>query len=85
MRAASDATAPNPRSRFDAVTKHSHEANRTRIANQWRQQMGLLEMRIGFEKPARRFPDLRIAVPTEDIPMRADMNARRAPVAGVAW
>jgi cytochrome P450 len=49
------------------------------------QQMARLEMKVGFEKLTRRFPDLRLAVPAEDIPMREDMNTYGVHRLPVAW
>jgi cytochrome P450 len=49
------------------------------------QQMARLEMRVGFEKLIRRFPNLRIAAPAEDIPMREDMNTYGVHRLPVAW
>lgn len=38
------------------------------------QQLARIEMRIGFNALLREFPDLRLAVPEEEIPMRTDMG-----------
>jgi hypothetical protein len=47
-------------------------------------QLARAEMRIGFAKLIEAFPDLRLAVPSEEIPMRSDMaeyGVRTLPVA----
>ncbi|GGP41948.1 cytochrome P450 [Saccharothrix coeruleofusca] len=38
------------------------------------QQLARIEMRVGFNALFREFPDLRLAVPVEEIPMRTDMG-----------
>jgi cytochrome P450 len=47
------------------------------------QQLARIEMRVGFAALLRRFPDLRLAVPPREIPLRTDMaiyGVHRLPV-----
>lgn len=48
------------------------------------QQLARIEMRVGFTALFREFPDLRLAVPAEEVPMRDDMaiyGVHKLPVA----
>ncbi|WP_309113007.1 cytochrome P450 [Saccharothrix sp.] len=48
------------------------------------QQLARIEMRVGFTELFREFPDLRLAVPVEEVPMRDDMaiyGVHKLPVA----
>ncbi|WP_405147293.1 cytochrome P450 [Sphaerisporangium sp. NBC_01403] len=48
------------------------------------QQLARIEMRIGYPALLRRFPDLRLAIPSEEVSMRSDMaiyGVHRLPVA----
>lgn len=49
------------------------------------QQLARVEMRIGFAKLFAAFPDLRLAVASEDIPMRSEMNVYGVHTLPVAW
>lgn len=49
------------------------------------QQLARMEMRIAFGKLTQRFPDLRLAVPAEAIPMRTDMQIYGAHELPVTW
>lgn len=49
------------------------------------QQLARVEMRIGFAKLLEAFPGLRLAVPSEDIPMRSDMAVYGVHTLPVEW
>jgi cytochrome P450 len=49
------------------------------------QQLARVEMRIGFAKLFEAFPDLRLAVPSEEIPMRSDMAVYGVHTLPVEW
>jgi cytochrome P450 len=49
------------------------------------QQLARVEMRIGLAKLIEAFPDLRLAVPSEDIPMRSDMAVYGVHTLPVNW
>ncbi|MFE0019493.1 cytochrome P450 [Amycolatopsis sp. NPDC059021] len=49
------------------------------------QQLARVEMRIGYPALARRFPELRLAVPAEEVRMRADMAIYGVHELLVAW
>jgi cytochrome P450 len=49
------------------------------------QQLARVEMRIGFAKLIEAFPGLRLAVPSEEIPMRSDMAVYGVHTLPVAW
>ncbi|MEU5871962.1 cytochrome P450 [Glycomyces sp. NPDC047369] len=49
------------------------------------QQLARVEMRIGFARLFAAFPDLRLAVPSADIPMRSEMNVYGVHTLPVAW
>lgn len=49
------------------------------------QQLARVEMRIGFAKLLEAFPDLRLAVPAEEIPLRTDMFIYGVDALPVAW
>ncbi|GAA2270055.1 cytochrome P450 [Glycomyces scopariae] len=49
------------------------------------QQLARVEMRIAFAKLFAAFPDLRLAVPSEDIPMRVEMNVYGVHTLPVEW
>ena len=49
------------------------------------QQLARIEMRIGFAKLFAAFPDLELAVPAGEIPMRSDMNVYGVHELPVKW
>ncbi|MGW7533048.1 cytochrome P450 [Amycolatopsis sp. NPDC054798] len=49
------------------------------------QQLARIEMRAGFEGLLRRFPDLRLAVPAADVPLRTTMNIYGVHELPVTW
>ena len=49
------------------------------------QQLARIEMRAGFDGLLRRFPDLRLAVPAEEVPLRTDMNIYGVHELPVTW
>ncbi|MEH1125351.1 cytochrome P450 [Micromonospora sp. CPCC 206061] len=49
------------------------------------QQLARIEMRIGFTALLRRFPNLRLAVPPEEVPLRTDMAVYGVHRLPVAW
>jgi cytochrome P450 len=49
------------------------------------QQLARVEMRIGFAKLFEAVPDLRLAVPSEEIPMRSDMAVYGVHTLPVEW
>lgn len=49
------------------------------------QQLARLELRVGYSTLLREFPDLRLAVPAEEIPMRDDMTIYGVHTLPVAW
>jgi cytochrome P450 len=49
------------------------------------QQLARVEMRIGFAKLVEAFPGLRLAVPSEEIPMRSEMNVYGVHALPVEW
>jgi cytochrome P450 len=49
------------------------------------QQLARVEMRIGFAKLLEAFPDLRLAVPAEEVPLRTDMFVYGVDSLPVAW
>ena len=49
------------------------------------QQLARVEMRIGFAKLIEAFPELRLAVPSEEIPMRSDMAVYGVHTLPVNW
>jgi len=49
------------------------------------QQLARVEMRIGFAKLFAAFPDLRLAVPSDEIPMRSDMAVYGVHTLPVEW
>ncbi|MFC9648659.1 MULTISPECIES: cytochrome P450 [unclassified Streptomyces] len=49
------------------------------------QQLARIEMRIGFRELLREFPQLRLAVPAEDIPMRSGMSIYGVHRLPVTW
>ncbi|ATY12279.1 cytochrome P450 [Amycolatopsis sp. AA4] len=49
------------------------------------QQLARIEMRAGFEGLLRRFPDLRLAVPAAEVPLRTNMNIYGVHELPVAW
>lgn len=49
------------------------------------QQLARIEMRIGFARLFARFPDLRLAVAPEDVPLRTNMSIYGVHSLPVAW
>ncbi|WP_406636502.1 cytochrome P450 [Amycolatopsis sp. WGS_07] len=49
------------------------------------QQLARIEMRAGFEGLLRRFPNLRLAVPAGEVPLRTNMNIYGVHELPVAW
>ncbi|MBN9742855.1 cytochrome P450 [Amycolatopsis sp. A1MSW2902] len=49
------------------------------------QQLARIEMRVGFEGLFRRFPDLRLAVPAGEVPLRTNMNIYGVHELPVTW
>ncbi len=49
------------------------------------QQLARVEMRVGFPALFRRFPDLRLAVPPEQVPLRTDMVIYGVHALPVTW
>ncbi len=49
------------------------------------QQLARIEMRIGYRALFRRFPELRLAVPAEEVPLRHDMNIYGVHRLPVTW
>ncbi|GAA4470712.1 cytochrome P450 [Phytohabitans houttuyneae] len=49
------------------------------------QQLARIEMRVGFSALLRRFPDLRLAVPPEEVPLRTDMAVHGVHRLPVTW
>ncbi|WP_116198741.1 cytochrome P450 [Amycolatopsis circi] len=49
------------------------------------QQLARIEMRAGFEGLLRRFPDLRLAVPAGEVPLRTNMNIYGVHELPVTW
>ncbi|MET7641795.1 cytochrome P450 [Streptomyces sp. NPDC005438] len=49
------------------------------------QQLARLELRIGYTTLLREFPDLRLAVPEEEVPMRDNMTVYGVHSLPVAW
>ncbi|MFC4336332.1 cytochrome P450 [Salininema proteolyticum] len=49
------------------------------------QQLARIEMRIGLQRLFEEFPDLRVTVPYEDIPLRSDMAVYGVHSLPVAW
>jgi cytochrome P450 len=49
------------------------------------QQLARIEMRIGFAALFREFPDLRLAVPVEEVPLRTDMAIYGVHALPVEW
>nr|WP_199550957.1 cytochrome P450 [Streptomyces sp. N35] len=49
------------------------------------QQLARIEMRAGFAGLLRRFPDLRLAVPADDVPLRTNMNIYGVHALPVTW
>ncbi|MYW97893.1 cytochrome P450 [Amycolatopsis rubida] len=49
------------------------------------QQLARIEMRVGFEGLLRRFPDLRLAVPAGEVPLRTTMNIYGVHELPVTW
>lgn len=49
------------------------------------QQLARIEMRIGFSALLRRFPDLRLAVPPEEVPLRTEMAVHGVHRLPVTW
>jgi cytochrome P450 len=49
------------------------------------QQLARIEMRIGFAALFREFPDLRLAVPVEEVPLRTDMSIYGVHALPVEW
>jgi cytochrome P450 len=49
------------------------------------QQLARAEMRVGVEELVTRMPDLRLAVPAEEIPLRNDMLIFGVHALPVAW
>ncbi|MER7023845.1 MULTISPECIES: cytochrome P450 [Streptomyces] len=49
------------------------------------QQLARIEMRAGFAALLRRFPDLALAVPADQVPLRTDMNIYGVHALPVTW
>ncbi|SDR89806.1 cytochrome P450 [Microlunatus soli] len=49
------------------------------------QQLARIEMRIAFSRLIDRFPDLRLAVPADEVPMRTDQSFYGATELPVTW
>ncbi|MET7408185.1 cytochrome P450 [Streptomyces parvulus] len=49
------------------------------------QQLGRIEMRAGFAGLLRRFPDLSLAIPADEVPLRTDMNIYGVHELPVTW
>ncbi|MGP4020839.1 cytochrome P450 [Saccharopolyspora sp. 5N708] len=49
------------------------------------QQLARVEMRVGFPALFRRFPDLELAVPPEEVPLRTDMVISGVHALPVTW
>ncbi|MFE5564705.1 cytochrome P450 [Amycolatopsis japonica] len=49
------------------------------------QHLARLEMRIGFQRLIERFPDLRLAVPAQDVPLRTDLDIYGVHALPVTW
>jgi cytochrome P450 len=49
------------------------------------QQLARVEMRIAFAKLLEAFPDLRLALPSAEIPMRSEMNVYGVHTLPVSW
>jgi cytochrome P450 len=49
------------------------------------QQLARVEMRVGFPALFRRFPNLRLAVPPEQVPLRTDMVIYGVHALPVTW
>jgi cytochrome P450 len=49
------------------------------------QELARMEMRIAFAKLAQRLPDLRLAIPADQVPMRTDMQIYGAHELPVTW
>ncbi|MFD5828753.1 cytochrome P450 [Lentzea sp. NPDC060358] len=49
------------------------------------QQLARVEMTVGFTELLRRFPDLRLAVPAEEVPLRTDMSIYGVHKLPVTW
>jgi cytochrome P450 len=49
------------------------------------QQLARIEMRIGFAALFKEFPDLRLAVPVEEVPLRTDMGIYGVHALPVEW
>lgn len=49
------------------------------------QQLARIEMRAGFTALLRRFPDLQLAVPADDVPLRTNMNIYGVHTLPVTW
>jgi cytochrome P450 len=49
------------------------------------QQLARLELRVGYATLLREFPDLRLAVPAEEVPMRENMTVYGVHELPVAW
>ncbi|MFF0494461.1 cytochrome P450 [Nocardia sp. NPDC004068] len=49
------------------------------------QQLARIEMRAGFGALLRRFPDLALAVPADQVPLRTDMNIYGVHALPVTW
>ncbi|PPK63838.1 cytochrome P450 [Actinokineospora auranticolor] len=49
------------------------------------QQLARVELRTGFQALLRRFPTLRLAIPAEDVRLRADMNIYGVHELPVTW
>ncbi|MEU4325135.1 cytochrome P450 [Nonomuraea dietziae] len=49
------------------------------------QQLARIEMRVAYPALLRRFPSLRLAVPAEEVPMRADMSIYGVHSLRVTW
>lgn len=49
------------------------------------QQLARIEMRIGFTGLLREFPDLRLAIPASEVPLRSDMGIYGVHRLPVTW
>jgi cytochrome P450 len=49
------------------------------------QQLGRIELRAGFDGLLRRFPNLRLDVPADQVPLRTDMNIYGVHALPVTW
>ncbi|SCK05093.1 Cytochrome P450 [Streptomyces sp. WMMB 714] len=70
---------------FDITRKKAHLTFSHGIHQCLGQQLARLELRIGFSTLLRRFPELRLAEPPENIPMRSDMAVYGVHHLPVTW